>query len=65
MVIMASGIARGRVCTMMAAATDAATTMSDQPEELLNDEENNIATGLVSFSGIFWDVRKLLQRRLD
>ena len=38
--------------------------MPDQPEELANDE-NNTATGLVSFAGIFWDVKKRLQRRLE
>jgi len=37
----------------------------DQPPELANNEENNTATGVVSFASIFWDVKKRLQTRLQ
>jgi len=39
--------------------------MLDQPEELGNNEEDNTVTGLVSFAGVFWDVKKRLQGRLQ
>jgi len=44
---------------------DHADKMLDQPEELGNNEEDNTATGLVSFAGVFWDVKKRLQGRLQ
>ena len=39
--------------------------MLDQPEELENNEEHDTATGLVSYAGVFWDVKKQLQGRLE
>ena len=50
-------------CNEMAGVDHA--DLLDQPEELANDEENNTATGLVSFGDVFCDVKMRLQRRLE
>ena len=44
---------------------DHADAMLAQPQELANDEENNTTTGVVSFAGVFRNVKKRLQNRLQ